>query len=444
MRRARRYVIVGLLLLVIIGAGIKVYLGSSFAAAAVRDRLQTVYGGPIALSGLDVGFSASELQGVQLFEIGPTAPDAPWACATDVDAALSLWDVLRGQTTPEEVTLTHPVIVLRFDAAGTMLTRLPQHKAPGQFPALIRVRSGTVVLRQEGRPDLTVTDVNAELRPDGERVVLSGTAVEPRWGPWTATGFWHPQDHRASLTLQAPRVEFTQAQLDQLPFVSPGVWQHVRLDGTTSVDMTLRWDGGPHHRIALDITEAALDVPSIDLHTFPTRGHVLIEDRLVTLTDVRGRSADGDIRTDGDLDFRDPTSLLCFQIDVARLRLSGLPRSWLARAGAAARRIDGRLSGHADLEVRIVNGRAQPSGEGEGTLTPVPILGFQPKPVPLTMLADGQRFRFSLDSTAKAGQARPAAAKGASFCLTGTSSSGYGYTINGEDEAGKAIALASP
>jgi hypothetical protein len=394
MRRARRFLIVTLAVIGTLVLGARLYLGSALAAEQVRERLESVYGSRIAIAAVDIGFTSSDLKGLQLYEAGPDAPDSPWATANDVDAALTLWDILRGNTTPDDVTLTGAAITLRFNAEGRLLTRFPEPKGPSGGLGVIHVRGGQVTLQQVGHPDLIVTDVDADLRPDGNRLALTGSLAVPRWGSWTVEGFWDRASNATSLTLKTPRAEFTQQQLEQLPFVSAKVWRQVRIDGATSVDFTLTRDEDLRFRIDLDVSDARLHVPSIDLHADNVRGHVVVESRLVHLSDVIGVTADGHIRTDAALDFRSNPDVLRFKIVVDRLQLRSLPQTWF-RKGGVAKAASGRLSGNADLEVRITNGKALTSGEGHGILNEVKVGLLPMPPIRLRMMAEGKDFIFA-------------------------------------------------
>ena len=60
------------------------------------------------------------------------------------------------------------------------------------------------------------------------------------------------------------------------------------------------WARTVHYEVVLDPDETVVRVPSIDLQAQHASGHVVIDDRLVTLTNVAGQTADGQIQTTRD------------------------------------------------------------------------------------------------------------------------------------------------
>src|SRR5262249_18252281 len=70
--------------------------------------------------------------------------------------------------------------------------------------------------------------------------------------------------------------------------------------------------------------------------------------------------------------------------------LDKLPKSWRLPS------FGGRLSGHADLQVTLVDGKIQTNGSGQGTITGVRIPGApESKPILLKLYPSGEGFRFS-------------------------------------------------
>jgi hypothetical protein len=90
-----------------------------------------------------------------------------------------------------------------------------------------------------------------------------------------------------------------------------------------------------------------------------------------------------------DLDFRPVNTIMRFDLTADKLRIQGLPSSWKLPP-----RLGGQLSGHAKLEVVVVNGVAIPSGSGEGyvhnaMVGPIPMPNYG-----LRIQADRNGFRF--------------------------------------------------
>jgi hypothetical protein len=213
----------------------------------------------------------------------------------------------------------------------------------------------------------------------------------PDWGPWTVAGGRVSAADPFRLVLKtAKEVHATPALLRRAPFVSPVTWREVELDGHTDCEVDLRFppDGPVRYRVELHPHDTRVTVRAIDLTAYPARGRVLVEDGVVTLEDVRGTAAGGDVAVGSVMDFRSPVaSVLRFTVDAGRVGLKRLPESWRAP------RMDGEVAGRADLELTIRGGRATTRGRGEGTVRPA--LPFVP-PIRVTLDADGRGFRFGL------------------------------------------------
>ncbi len=402
MKGARRalWVALGLLLClgIVLGAA-RLYLCSAAAAGLVAGRIETAYGGRVAVSSAAIDFGGSRFQNIQFFETDPESSDLPWITIAEMKSSAGVVDALRGKT-PAVWMLNGVDVTLRFDATGHLLTHWPKPKTAAAATSAFKIEGGQVTLKQEGRPDLVVTDFTGELHPEGERLALTGTCQEARWGQWAALGSWDRASGDASLRLLTPQASFTQKQLETLPFVSPRVWNQVKIDGDAGVDLTVRWDavaGRVRYRAALDVEKAKLHITSIDLKTTDTGGKVVVEDGLVTLTDLHGQSADGDIQTSGDLDFRHAPEALKFKVAVERVRVERLPRRWFPERFLAFRP-KGRLSGTADLQVKISEGGAYTTGEGHGVIREAFLMNAPAlKPISLRLHAEGKTFTLTPD-----------------------------------------------
>ncbi len=113
-------------------------------------------------------------------------------------------------------------------------------------------------------------------------------------------------------------------------------------------------------------------------------------DELVQLDGVSGKIAGGAITTSGDLNFRGETSRLAFKVGVKGVVLHDLPRSWKVPP-----RIDGRLTGKADLVVTIKEGKVHTDGSGKGEIDQARLGRIKiGKPILLTLHSENGRFRF--------------------------------------------------
>src|SRR5439155_23955421 len=99
---------------------------------------------------------------------------------------------------------------------------------------------------------------------------------------------------------------------------------------------------------------------------------------------------DGEIQAAGKVDLAHTPWHMDFKADANKLDLTQLPKSWRLPPWG------GRLSGHADLQVSVADGKVQTSGSGEGMITGVRVPGApESKPILLKLHPTGEGFRFS-------------------------------------------------
>src|SRR5205823_3358448 len=146
------------------------------------------------------------------------------------------------------------------------------------------------------------------------------------------------------------------------------IWQQVKAEGDTAIACAVSYDPAAeraHYHIELEPRAAKVDVPSIELHADHGRGKILLEDAIITIADLEGRTADGEIKAVGKLNFEHTPAQLDFKVDASKLDLDKVPKSWgLPQFG-------GRLSGHADLQVSVIDGKIHTNGSGQGMITGV-------------------------------------------------------------------------
>jgi hypothetical protein len=394
MRRARLVLVLllaGAVGLVLLTAAARQYLGSAQARAVVTARLEAVYGGPVRVAQIEVGLHHSALADVRLYEPSAEATAPPWAVFADVQAEVSALALLRGEARPRTLTVRGAAVTLRFDPQGHLLTRLPLPAAEASaFPA-VHLERGQLTLHQEGYPDLVLTGIEADFQDDGTQLVLQGTVADPDWGTWSVHGTL-PRSGSATLLLQNPGIHLTQTMLDRLPFVAPKVWQHVQVEGDTPVALTLRLDLAERkarYRLVLEPKATRVHIPAIHLHAEQAHGQLVIEDKVVQLQKVSGQTAGGTLQTSGVLNFRDTPAHMHFAVEAHGLELARLPKQW-----SLPSQIRGRWTGQANLQVTLVEGKAQPQGEGQGVIHEVRIAGLPARPIHLGLQATGSGFRF--------------------------------------------------
>ncbi len=388
---------------VVSAAGARSYLSSRQVAYLVAGRLQSLLGVPVRVQAADIGLTGgSTFKGLELFEPGDDPPP-PWLTVGDASADVSAFGALAGADTPDQVTLRHIAVELRFDRAGHLLTRMPQRAGQAPKGPHLLLNDGSLTLAQEGRPPLVLTGIRADVTASESGYHLEGTLEAPAWGSWQVRGALDKDKGEVSLELKTPEVVLDQARLTALPFVSPRVWQQVQAEGVTAVQILLTYEPrerGLHYRVELAPRETRVRVRSIDLDADQARGRVVVEDALVQLRDICGRTAGGEIRTTADLDFRrSPAQLRFDSVAVHRVALHGLPRTWKMPP-----LLDGLLTGEASLRVTVAAGRARTQGTGQGYIDQPRVVGIPGKgKIRLRLVADGQGFHFPLDQSPEQG-----------------------------------------
>lgn len=402
LRKALIYLAATLLILVPVAlVSARLYLSSDHVARRVAAQLADVLGGNVEVKGADIGLrEKSSLRGVEVYPAGSAPGEKPWLSVEDLEADVSVFDLL-GDTMPSRVRLDRPQLSLHFNADNHLITRLPTIKTrPGlPFPG-IGLENGQLTIEQDGRPPLVLHGVNLHARGGQSNLDLKGTMDDPTWGHWDVEGEYDPAAKTVRLRMDAPPQRLTMEKLKAVPFVPEKTWRQVQLEGDSYVHVTVSYhepeDGAPaasgvHYRVELEPKNTRLHVSSINLNTDQTSGKVLVEDKVVTLTNVKGRAAEGELACDSVLDFRPKNTELGFKVDARALVLHALPREWKVPA-----EIDGKLSGHADLHVTIADGKPRTRGSGEGEITDAVLGGFLKlkKPIRLALYADEGGFHF--------------------------------------------------
>ncbi|HJT76080.1 MAG TPA: hypothetical protein VJ739_02670, partial [Gemmataceae bacterium] len=412
MRRTRLGLLVVVALVLLAAAAFAVlrsYLSSPAVTTRVARGLEAQYGAPVKVDRAEIGLHDSTIQGLKLYEAGASPSEPPWATVDQARADVSAWGLARGQEHPSRLTLTGASLRLRFDAAGRLLTRFPSPKGKAPILPEVEIRDSRLTIRQEGRPDLSVSGINARVATKDGHLVLTGAAQDPHWGRWDLGADYDTHSGDATGTVKSAGIHLTRPELEGLPFIGANVWEQVQAEGDTPVELTLRHDaaaGSVHYRVALEPTNTTVYVAAIDLHADQASGGVVIEDRVVRLKGVKGRTAGGVLETDGTLDFRATPDELTFHLAAEGLELKKLPKKWKLPSQLA-----GRLGGHADLVVTIVDGKAHTTGEGAGVITDARVAGFRADPIKIRLHSDEKGFHYSTREPAKQSRA-PAALPG--------------------------------
>ncbi len=402
MKIARRLAFASLALIVVLGLaalGGRAYLATPYGAAQVAARLSAVAGCPVEADGVDVGFNQCTVRGVRLLD---PATGAAWASVDSARLHISLWDLLAERLSQGNLHLSGAALDLRFDRDGRLLTTLPAAASKsGELPRAIECEGTRVALRQEGRPDFTIEEIRATASTLDQPIQASGSASDPRWGDWQFQASADRATGDSRLTMSTPRTRLTPTLLEGLPFLPPAVWQEIRLEGDTSVKLSVHFEprsaDGFHYQLTAVPTDVTAHVASLDVDARQVRGRLEIEDNLIHLRSIVAKVADGTGNVSGDLDFRTTPARLDFLVRGDRLDVHRLPKSWNLPAG-----FGGFLDGHAHIDVMLDGGKPIIGGSGEGVIKDAMVAGFPAEPIELKLSSANGRLLFTQPAKGKA------------------------------------------
>lgn len=382
-RRRPTFVVLSTLTVLLIGA--YGWSRTSSAASLVGRKLEGRLGAPVRVERLDVGFSASTLRHVRMFEVDGDESELVLT-AGSIDANVSPIGALTGSM-PREIVVRDAELNLRFDRQGNLLSRFPTGTG-GSALRSIRIESGSVVVNQVGRAPTTFRGLNATIT--GSQIQAS--ADDPEWGQWKGEGTIDAGRGRFTMSTVRPR-HITTPMLQTLPFLNPNAWQHFTIDGTTPCTVELTIDATTEsvgYRVSLEPTGASLVIPAINAKFSETSGKVVAQDDRVTLKDVRGRAADGWAKVDGQFDFSRPDDSLQFQVQLDKLAIRNLPPEWKVPEA-----VDGRVSGAIDLGLVLPKGGGQRLlASGKATISPATLNGRAVPPVEVVIRTSGEEIQF--------------------------------------------------
>jgi hypothetical protein len=380
-RLLRWRVILPAVVLLIVAAviGIKLYTRSDAAARMVGDKLEARLGATTKFDRLSVGLASTSLSDLRVYEPGSSLSSEPLLAAGEVDVDVGAIGAARGND-PSEIHFRDAQVLLRFNRDGDLVTRLPQAGDGGALPN-IRIESGTLTIRQEGREDSVFTGIDLTIAETDHVIRVTGKVEGKTWGEWTADGSIPTgKDTKAGhLTLKTVQPHPVTPELLRLvPFVNPNAWKHVTLAGVTPAKVELSFDPATEkvsYRVSLEPIQTTVDVPSIGLNFTEAAGGLLAEGPVVLLTDVRGKAAGGEVRLDSRMDFSGATDVLRFMADLTNLDVHQLPKQWRMPAG-----LDGQLSGKVEFTVTLPpGGGTQVAAVGKATIALAKLRG---RPIP--------------------------------------------------------------
>ena len=392
LRRAG-YVFAALVLVIVLGfLGLNIYIGTGSAKQFAATQIASKFGVNVAITYLNSGMRSTAVR----FELlGADADTLIISGSVRLDT--SVYGLAVGNS-PNKVHVEDAVLTLHFDKNGDLVTKLPQIQSTTQGGAIpeIEISGATVHIVQDGKPDFRASGINITLTDSGTKLDITGTIEDPMYGAWRVSGDWGTDGKAGTVRLATVGpIPLTPDKLKAIPFVPKETWETVELNGTSPVQVQVgrgadaKWSW----HVELDPTDTHLKVFPIGLDVTKTSGKVVVDGAKVTLTGVRGTTADGVINTDALLDFGPTPSRLEFRVNVTGLDVKKTPASW----GLAPRVDEGRLNGRGDITLLIQDGKVQPRGTGRAVISGK-LFGGKAE-VELLLQGDGQRLQF-VDSPA--------------------------------------------
>ncbi len=328
--------------------------------AVIRGQIQAHYRGKAVIGDWWFGLHSAGVSGVELHET--EAADSPvWFAADRVSTDVSLSRLLRGRVMPTRIEIDRPRVAFRLDAKGQPLTKIPVAPSKGDpkpmdaasLPDIV-TKNGEITLRQEGRKPMTITGVNARLAPVADGGNLDVTTDDPTWGQVKLAGHFDPTFKNGRFQIDtSPGFVADPEKLERIPFIPAEVWSNLEPRGPVAakVDIKLAVDSPQPVRVHTDITlkgtDARLKTLQVDSHD--TTGRVVIDDALVRIEGLKGKTLDGSISAGGKLDFGQKVPRFDLDLRLRDVDVTKAPKSWqLGEVGAT-----GRLSGNVDLKVAL-------------------------------------------------------------------------------------------
>ena len=364
--------------------------------AAIRQRHE----GHVTIAGWWISGSSAGVTGLTLRET--PAPDSPtWAAIDRVSTDLTLGALLRGRFIPRRIVFDRATITYRIAADGHPLTRIPLRPSQGgALPALV-VHDSRLTLHQEGRPEMVVHHLDADMAdgPDGPH--FEAKADDSRWGLPNLTGQFTPDFAGFGFQLRADHLVADREKVASIPFVDGNIWKYVKPDGSVGIDLTCATakaggaaagsEANPDpldHSTTVILEGTTIGLPTLGLTGEGASGRLTIHDKVVKLDDVNGRMAGGRVAISGPIDFRHQPDRYDLALQLDGVDLTALPESWqLHRIG-----VRGRFTGTAGLHLALTpDGLDLTGSTGEGTVDGAEVRGIPLERLGLTLRGEGLR-----------------------------------------------------
>ena len=234
----RRAVLVGCAALLLTGAarfGVHKFLSSSRGKAMVADRLGTAFGMPVEVSEVSVQDGESSF-GFRVMD--PADPRAEVLNVPSASTDIGTADFVTGRVAPSTLHVKNPALTLRISTDGNVLTPIPSLPGTSEaFPAVV-VDGARLSMRQEGRPNFAVSGVNVKLTPNGDRIIVSGSVNDSKWGSWSINGEFRG-DRAGWVELVGTNAPLDRQLLETVPFLPSGAFDDMHLVGRAAVKVRL-------------------------------------------------------------------------------------------------------------------------------------------------------------------------------------------------------------
>ena len=373
--------------------------------AILLRQIRAEYRGKVEIGNWWFGLRSAGVTEVKLHET--EAGDSPvWLSADRVSTDLSISRMLRGRLTPSRVEIDRPKVAFRLDEKGQPLTRIPLKPDLGggqgvdptrrlDLPEIL-AKGGIVTFDQVGRQPMTIHGVEGRLAPQPDGGKLDVTTDDPAWGRVAVNGHFDPTFKNGRFEINTPPGFVADPErLKSIPFIPKEVWANLEprgpVDAKVKLEMAIDTPKPVQVHTDLYLKGTAAKLNSLQIESHETTGHVAIDDGLVTIDELRGKSIDGSISARGTLDFGQKVPRFDLDLRLKEVDVTKTPPSWqLGDVGAT-----GRLSGRVNLKVALkpdgpdLGGTAGRAVIENGSFQGIPI-----KSLSLGLKADGNDIQY--------------------------------------------------
>lgn len=368
--------------------------------AVILGQIQAKYRGRVVVRDWWFGLHSAGLVGVSLGE-GPEADSPEWLSVDRIAVDVSLASLIRGRVSPTRVEIDHPRIKFRMDAKGQPITKIPLAPQDPKTPASplpeIDAHDGELTLEQAGRKPMTIAHVEVRLRDGEDKESLEVTTDDPTWGKVTINGHFDETFKNGELRIaSSPGFVADPEKLERIPFIPAEVWSNIEPSGPVDaiVKITLAADSPKPVRVYTDISlkGTTAKLATLQIQATEATGHVIVDDAMVKVQDVKGKAVDGSIAASGMLDFSKPIPRFDLDLRLKGIDVTKAPASWQLNELQAT----GRLSGKVDLIVSLPPGGPDLTGtNGEAVIEQGSFQGIPIKSLSVGLTAEGGDLQYA-------------------------------------------------